>query len=68
MITCPKNRTEAFFYALSSRIPDKKDYHDPNIKDDEGKTVEYYLKMNSVPVPNQWRVLKFHRFFNTDFM
>ena len=52
MITCIKNRTEAFYYALCCRIPDKKDYHDPNIIDDEGKTVEYYLETYSTPIPN----------------
>ena len=52
MITCPKNRTEAIWCAIYSHIPDKKDYHDPKITDDEGKTVEYYLREYSAPVPN----------------
>ena len=52
MITCIKNRTEAFYYAIYGRIPNKKDYHDPKITDTEGKTVEDYLREYSAPIPN----------------
>ena len=35
-------------------MPDKKYYHDPNIKDRNGYTVADYLKDNNLPVPNEW--------------
>ena len=52
MITCPKNRTEAFYYAICGHIPDKQYYHNPRLTDSEGKTVEDYLKAYSAPIPN----------------
>ena len=44
--------TEALYNAWFGRIVDKKLYHNPNIKDEKGRTVAYHLKDNKLPVPN----------------
>ena len=36
-------------------IPSVEWYHDPNIKNKFGYTVEYYLKSRCKDVPNEWR-------------
>ena len=35
-------------------IPGKEYYHNPNIIDNEGKTVCYYLWDNGIMVPEEW--------------
>ena len=35
-------------------IPPKEWYHNPNIKNNYGWTVAHCLKLNNLPVPNEW--------------
>ena len=37
-------------------IPPKEWYHNPTIKDNDGKTVEDYLLENDKEVPEYWRI------------
>ena len=39
--------------AIQNRIPNKNNYHNPNIKDNNN-TVAHYLKYNNLPIPNAW--------------
>ena len=39
------------YFAIEGLIPHDYYYHDPNITDKEGHTVEYYLKLNNIDVP-----------------
>ena len=39
---------------MKVKIPDKNNYHNPNIKNNKGYTVADYLKDNNLPVPNEW--------------
>ena len=43
--------TQALYDAWNKKIPDKKDYHDPNIKDEYGKTVAMKLAFNGIIPP-----------------
>ena len=40
--------------AMKGIIPDEKYYHDPELKNNDGKTVCYYLWDNGIPVPEEW--------------
>lgn len=36
-------------------IPPKEWYHDPELTDNNGHTVSYYLKENNIKVPEEWK-------------
>ena len=40
--------------AIKGIIPDEKYYHDPELKNNDGKTVCYYLWDNGISVPEEW--------------
>ena len=41
--------------AYNGIIPPSQWCHDPNIKNSDGKTVEYYLKLRGKTVSNEWK-------------
>ena len=40
---------------MKGYIPENKYYHDPEMKNNEGHTVCYYLWDNSIKVPEEWK-------------
>ena len=40
--------------SMKGEIPSKENYHDPELKNKENKTVCYYLWNNGIEVPNNW--------------
>ena len=40
--------------AMKGIIPDKQYWHDPELRDNDGNTVCYYLWDNGIMVPERW--------------
>ena len=40
--------------AMKGIIPPNEWNHDPNIKNNDCFTVEYYLRKHKLPIPNNW--------------